>query len=62
MKTADEYQQYAEECIRAASEAKTEEERKAFLDMARAWTEAALRIQGVLVPVGADNPSKPTSH
>ena len=38
MKTAEEYRQYAEECIRWAGKAKTEEERKSFLDMAFAWT------------------------
>jgi hypothetical protein len=61
MKTAEEYRQYAEECIRWAGKAKTEEERKSFLDMAFAWTAAALRIEGLIEPVGAD-PSKPTSH
>jgi hypothetical protein len=63
MATVAEYHQYAEECLRWATKAKTEEERKAFLDMARAWTGAALRIEGVLVPIAEDNASsKPTSH
>jgi hypothetical protein len=61
MTTADEYQQYAEECVRAASEAETEKERKAFLDMARAWTQAALRIEGVLVPIEQNKP-EPKIH
>jgi hypothetical protein len=42
MGTADEYLQYAQESTRWAVEAKTEEDRQAFLDMAKAWTVAAL--------------------
>ena len=36
------YQQYAQECVRSAAQAKTERERKAFLEMANAWTRVAL--------------------
>ena len=35
MTTADEYRQYAVECLRWAKEAETDEERQSFLDMAR---------------------------
>jgi hypothetical protein len=62
MNTADQYQQYAEECIRWAAQTKNEVERKAFLAMARAWTEAAWRIEEMLEPIGADPPSNPTCH
>jgi hypothetical protein len=41
MSTANEYRLFAEECFRWARSAKTEDERKAFLDMARTWTIAA---------------------
>jgi hypothetical protein len=41
MTTKTEYQQFADECMRSAREAKTDAERKAFLDMARAWTKMA---------------------
>jgi hypothetical protein len=61
VKTTDEYQQYAEECIRWAAHATSEDERKAFLDMARAWTQAALRIEGVLVPIEQNKP-EPKIH
>jgi hypothetical protein len=44
MGTADEYRQFAEECFRWARDAKTDAARKAFLDMARAWTQAAARV------------------
>jgi hypothetical protein len=46
----EEFRQYAAECTRWAAEAETEEERNAFLDMARAWIQAALRFQGVMSP------------
>ncbi len=35
------FQQYAEECLRSARDAKNDEQRKVFLDMARTWAEAA---------------------
>ena len=45
METAVECHQYAEECVRWAARAKTEEQRKGFLEMARAWREAALLLE-----------------
>ena len=42
MTSASQFRQFAEECLRSAEDAQTELERKAFLDMARAWTRAAL--------------------
>lgn len=50
MATADEYRQFAVECFRWADEAETDEIREAFLQMARDWTAAALRVEGVLRP------------
>jgi hypothetical protein len=50
MTTADEYRKFAEECLRWARDAKTDEERKAFLDMARAWTQAGARTTGAAAP------------
>ena len=44
MTTADEYREYAIECLRWAEEAETNEQRQSFLDMARDWTLAALRV------------------
>jgi hypothetical protein len=40
MTTADEYRQFAEDCLRRARAAKDEAERKTFLDMAGTWTKA----------------------
>jgi hypothetical protein len=44
MTTADEYREYAKECLHWADEAETDEQRQSFLDMARDWTLAALRL------------------
>jgi hypothetical protein len=44
-KKTDEYLQYARECARWALEAKNEQDKQAFLDMAKAWTVAALARQ-----------------
>jgi hypothetical protein len=48
MTTANEYRQFAKECLRLADEAKTAELRQAFLDMARDWTVVAFRAEGGL--------------
>jgi hypothetical protein len=59
MPKAEEYRQYARECLETAANATTEHQRRQFLDMARAWTLAALRLE----PVGFGFPMQtgPTS-
>ena len=52
MTTEDEYRQFAEECMQWARAAESDAERKAFLDMARAWTDAAARMDGEAAPTG----------
>jgi hypothetical protein len=39
------YQAMAEECFRRAREAKTDNERQDYLDLARTWLEAASSLQ-----------------
>jgi hypothetical protein len=61
--TADEYQRFAEECMTWARGAKSDAERKAFLDMARAWTQAAASSNGLpidIVPPDDAGPEQPT--
>ncbi len=41
METADQYREYAAECYRLASVAKTDEHRKMLRGIARAWTKVA---------------------
>jgi hypothetical protein len=43
MPTSEEYRATAEECYRLATEAETETDRLACLDLARTWLEAASR-------------------
>lgn len=47
MAPVSEYRQYPKECTRGATEAKTEDDRKALLELARDWTLAAICREGV---------------
>jgi hypothetical protein len=44
------YKEYAEECLRWVDEADTDQHRELFLNIAKALMQAALRIEGLLVP------------
>jgi hypothetical protein len=46
MTTAEDYRHIAEEFLRLAREAKTEDERQRFFDMALTWSQAAAREEG----------------
>jgi hypothetical protein len=60
MATEDEYRQFAEECMQWARAAESDAERKAFLDMARSWTQAASALtNGVGVRDALIHPSAP---
>jgi hypothetical protein len=50
MTTAQEYRKFADECLRWATEAETEEFKDAFIQMARDWTLAAMRLEGLSPP------------
>jgi hypothetical protein len=43
MSKADQFRQYAEEAMRWARRAKTEKEKQAYIDLACAWTQAAVQ-------------------
>jgi hypothetical protein len=47
MKTAAEYRAMAEECIKWAGEAYTEEVRESYLQLARIWLNTASRLNGM---------------
>ena len=51
MASANEFHTYAHECLQWAYEAQSEERREQFLSLARAWTHAALRRKGVMIPI-----------
>jgi hypothetical protein len=47
MKTAAEYRAMAEECVRWAREAKTNEVRMSLLQLAQVWLDAASKLDGL---------------
>jgi hypothetical protein len=47
MKTAAEYRAMAEECIKWAGEAYTDEVRESYLQLARIWLDTVSRLNGV---------------
>jgi len=49
MSITDEFWQYAKEAILSAAAAETDEDRQSLLDLARTWTQAALRARASLV-------------
>jgi hypothetical protein len=49
MSKADEFRRYAEEAMRGARGSNTDAKRICFLDMARAWTQAADRSDGPVI-------------
>lgn len=50
MDPAKEYRAYAKECLEWATEADTDEQRQSFLDMARDWTLAAMKLENAAIP------------
>jgi hypothetical protein len=60
MTTADEFRQYANECLQWADEAETDDQRQSFLDMARDWTLAAMRLEVAMIPKQSERPSGAT--
>jgi hypothetical protein len=47
MSKADQFQQYAEEAMRWAGRAKTENEKQAYIDLARTWAQAAVQSEHI---------------
>jgi hypothetical protein len=57
MSKADELRQYAEEALRWAQKSTTKKEKKALIEIARTWTQAAEQTESTLVP--SDEPQAP---
>jgi hypothetical protein len=57
--SAKEFREYADECLGWAKTAKSDKERRTFLQMAQAWLEAADLLE--TKPPAADLPTKPGS-
>ena len=49
MSKAEEFRQYAEEAVRWARKSKTEQEKQAFMDLVRTWTQAAVHSERIVV-------------
>jgi hypothetical protein len=49
MSEADEFRQYAEEALRWAEQFKTAREKKALIELARTWTQAAVQVESTFV-------------
>jgi hypothetical protein len=47
---AAEYRQFAQESLKWAAEADTDDFRQACLDIARDWTFAAMKLENVVIP------------
>ena len=62
MTIPQEYRKFADECLRWATEAETEEFRDAFIQMARDWTLAAMRLEGVLAPRKSEDEAHMPRH
>jgi hypothetical protein len=59
MPKTDQFWQYAKEAVLSASYAKTDEDRRDLLDLARTWTQAALLERQ---SVHHDGPTEPAPH
>ena len=62
MSTVNDYHTYARDCLRWAARARTEEQRKQLLSLARDWTESALGLEGVSVPPAPPTPNPLLPH
>ena len=49
MSEADQFRQYAQEAMRWAHQAKTEKEKRALLELARTWSQAALESDSTVM-------------
>jgi len=49
MSEADQFRQYADEALRWATQAKTEKEKEALIDLARTWMQATLESESTFV-------------
>jgi len=62
MNKSDQYLEYARECTRWAAEARTDEQRQAFLEMAKHWMQIALHSEDALVPNEGSRPTSPDAR
>jgi len=57
MSRADEFRQYAEEALRGAAEANSDQEKQALIKLARTWSQAAVKAE-LPAPPAADSETR----
>jgi hypothetical protein len=63
MADANEYRQYAAECLESARTATTEDIRKHFLDLAKMWMTAAQQLDdGISIPRSPEDRGERSAH
>jgi hypothetical protein len=63
MADANEYRQYADECLESARTATTEDDRKQLLDLARMWMTAAQQLDdGMSIPPSPERRGDTPEH
>ena len=63
MADANEYRQYADECLESARTAMTEDVRRHFLDLAKMWMTAAQQLDdGMSIPPSPECPGDSPAH
>ncbi|HZO45542.1 MAG TPA: hypothetical protein VFB68_06585 [Xanthobacteraceae bacterium] len=63
MADANEYRQYAAECLESARTATTEDVRKHFLDLAMMWLTAAQQLDdGISIPPSPEGRGESPAH
>ena len=53
MSKTNHFRQYAEEAMRSAHQSKIQDEKEAFIALARTWTEAAVQSERIFVVSGS---------
>jgi hypothetical protein len=61
MASAKEFREYADECFNWAETAKSNREREIFLQMVRAWMEAAVKAEGRWLP-SSETGARPSAN
>jgi hypothetical protein len=62
MSDTDQFWQYAEEAMIDARHTKNEMEKRALLDLARTWTQAALQSEGVALFIAGQAANRLARH
>jgi hypothetical protein len=62
MTKISQFRKFAAECLRWAAKAKTQQDKKPFLDMANDWAQAAMRLEGKALPEKTHSAKESLQH